>query len=72
MISAVERQLVSVFNAQFIFAINAINLYIVWKKNDNHKKETIDAFVPIDLKCPNHPKIPLNLFCLDEMGKILY
>ena len=42
------------------------------EKNDNHKKETIDVFVPIDLKCPNHPKIPLNLFCLDEMGKILY
>ena len=42
------------------------------EKNDSHKKETIDSFVPIDLKSPNHPKIPLNLFCLDEMGKILY
>ena len=41
------------------------------EKNVNHNKEAIDAFAPIDLKCPNHPKIPLNLFCLEEMGKIL-
>ena len=40
--------------------------------NANHKKEAIDAYVPIDIKCPNHPKIPLNLFCLEERGKISF
>ena len=39
------------------------------KKSNDHKKEIIDAFVPFDLKCPYHPTIPTNLFCLDEKGK---
>ena len=39
--------------------------------NKTHKKETIDYFVPFDLKCPDHPKNPVNLFCDDEKGKIL-
>ena len=34
--------------------------------NSNHKKEEIDIYVPIDLKCQDHPEVPLNLFCLDE------
>ena len=36
-----------------------------------HKKEKIDYYVPIDIKCPDHPQTPFNLFCLDENG-ILY
>ena len=39
--------------------------------NSNHKKELIDPFVPIDLKCPGHPKNPLSLFCLNEKGKFI-
>ena len=42
------------------------------KKNSQHKKETIDYFVPIDTKCPEHPNIPINLFCIDEKGKKFY
>ncbi len=38
--------------------------------NSKHKKEQIDPFIPIDTKCPNHRKIPVNLFCTDEKGKI--
>ena len=34
-----------------------------------HKKEKIDYFIPIDTKCPEHPTVPINLFCLDEKGK---
>ena len=34
--------------------------------NSNHKKEEIDIYVPIDLKCQDHPENSLNLFCLDE------
>ena len=40
------------------------------KKDSQHKKESIDFFVPIDIKCPYHPKNPLNLFCINEKGKI--
>ena len=41
------------------------------KENSNHKKEKIDYFVPLDTKCPDHPKIITNLFCIDEKSKIL-
>lgn len=27
-------------------------------------------YVPIDLKCQEHPDIPLNLFCVEEKGNI--
>ena len=39
------------------------------KKELNHKKENIDPFVPIDLKCPEHTDHPMSLFCIDEKGK---
>ena len=39
------------------------------KKNPIHKKEDIDAFVQIDLKCQKHPKDRIYLFCVDEKGK---
>ena len=41
------------------------------KKNKDHKKEKIDLFIPIDTLCPEHKKIPMNLFCIDEKGKII-
>ena len=34
-----------------------------------HKKEKIDPYVPIDLKCPEHPSNANNLFCIEEKGK---
>jgi len=40
------------------------------KKNSNHKKEKIDLFVPIDTMCPDHGRNEMNLFCIDEKGKI--
>ena len=40
------------------------------KSNTNHKKEDIDPFVSMDIKCLEHPKVPMNLFCLDEKSKI--
>ena len=42
------------------------------KININHKKEKIDYFVPIDTKCPIHPKDRINLFCIDEKGKTYF
>ena len=42
------------------------------KINIQHKKEKIDYYCPFDAKCPEHPKIPITLFCTDEKGKIFY
>ena len=39
------------------------------KLKSNHKKEKIDIYIPIELKCQEHPDVPLNLFCIDEKGK---
>jgi len=39
------------------------------KKNLSHKKEIIDPFIPIELKCPKHLQIPMNLFCINAKGK---
>ena len=36
------------------------------KENSEHKKEEIDPFISIELKCSKHPKILLNLFCSKE------
>ena len=36
------------------------------KENNNHKKEKIDLYVPIDTKCSIHEKYPIDYFCLDE------
>ena len=41
-------------------------------KNDpTHKKESIDPFIPIELKCPIHPQDRMNLFCVNENGKYI-
>ena len=42
------------------------------ENNSNHIKENIDTLIPIDLKCPNHPKDNMFLFCVDEKGKTNY
>ncbi len=34
-----------------------------------HKKKLIDPYIPIELKCPDHPSIPSNVFCVEEKGK---
>ena len=41
------------------------------KKNSNHQKILIDPYLPMDLKCLEHPDNPLSLFCLDEKGKYI-
>ena len=38
------------------------------KENSTHKKMTIDFFVPLDVKCLEHPKVINNLFCVNDKG----
>ena len=51
---------------KIIFVKNVEN-----QKNITHKKEIIDPFIPMDLKCPDHPEHPVYLFCAEEKGKII-
>ena len=36
------------------------------EQKEEHKKENIDIFVPIELKCQKHPKYLNSLFCINE------
>ena len=38
------------------------------EQTQSHKKEKIDYYVPIDVRCPEHKLNPMNLFCVDEKG----
>ena len=40
------------------------------KANLFHKKEEIDPLISIDIKCPEHPNVPMNLFCSKEKSNI--
>ena len=60
------------FNCINYFCDSCFKLIHDKQKNSNHKKEKIDPYIPIELKCKEHPKIPLNLFCIDEKGKLNY
>ena len=51
------------------FCDNCFKLIHSLEKNLSHKKENIDLFIPIDIRCNLHPSNPLNLFCVEEKGK---
>ena len=42
------------------------------KKKSNHKKEKIDPYLQFDFKCPEHQRGLLDLFCIEEKGKISF
>ena len=53
------------------YLCDSCSKYLHGKKvNASHKKDDIDPFISIDIKCPDHPKMPMNIFCLDDKGKI--
>ena len=60
------------FKCAMYFCDSCYKLVHNMKKNSNHKKEKIDYFIPIDMKCPIHPKDRINLFCVDENGKKIF
>ena len=52
------------------FCESCVNHIHQLRKYSSHKKENIDPFVPLDLKCPEHPENIMNLFCIDEKAKL--
>ena len=57
------------FKCNNYFCNNCYKIIHNLKKNISHKKENLDPFIPIELKCPDHLQNPMNLFCLNEKGK---
>ena len=35
-------------------------------------KEKLDYYIPLDMKCPVHNLVPLNLFYVDDKGNYIY
>lgn len=59
------------FDCFFYLCDSCFNFLHEKKANSGHKKENIDYSIPIDIKCQTHPKVPMNLFCAEEKGKII-
>jgi len=52
-----------------IISVNCYKMIHDKKKSNNHKKENIDPFIPIELKCPIHPQDRMNLFSVNDKGR---
>ena len=59
------------FQCMFYFCDSCFKLAHNKEKNKNHKKEKVDYYVPFDVRCPEHPLVPMNLFCVDDKGKLI-
>ena len=57
------------FNCNNYFCESCFKFIHDKKINSNHKTEKIDLYLPIDLKCTDHPEYPMHLFCLQEKDK---
>ena len=57
------------FNCKQYFCESCFKLIHNKQKNAQHKKENIDPYVPIYLKCQEHQDNLISLFCLNEKGK---
>ena len=58
------------FDCSFYLCDSCFQFLHEKKANKDHKKEIIDPLISLDIKCPEHPKIPMNLFCMKEKSKI--
>ena len=54
------------------FCENCFKIIHDLKKDSSHKKDIIDPFILIDFNCPEHPHNSMNLFCIDEKGKLYH
>ena len=57
------------FEYSFFLCDSCFNFLHAKKSKEAHKKEEIKPYFSMKMKCPLHPKIPLNLFCIEEKGK---
>ena len=57
------------FACMFYFCDSCFKTAHSAEESKFHKKEKIDYYVPIDVRCPEHNLSPMNLFCVDEKGK---
>ena len=57
------------YDCLLYFCQNCYKFIHDMEKNNTHKKENIDPFVSIELKCSQHSKFPITLFCIKKKSK---
>ena len=57
------------FKCMSYFCDNCFKLSHNNELKKDHKKDKIDYFSQIDVKCPEHKLYPMSLFCVNEKGK---
>ena len=60
------------FDCQFYLCDSCFKFIHEKKCNSVHKKEEIDPFIPMDIKCQIHPKNQINIFCAQEKSKNIF
>ena len=58
------------FDCSFYLCDNCFEFLHKKKANSEHKKEEIEPYISIDFNCLEHPKVPMNLFCIKEKSNI--
>ena len=58
------------FDCSFYLCDNCFQFIHEKEANSEHRKEVIEPFISSNIRCPVHPKIPMNLFCKEEKGKL--
>jgi len=60
------------FDYQFYLCDSCFKFIHEKNSNSLHKKEEINPFNPMEIKCPEHPKNQINLFCISEKSKNIF
>ena len=67
-----EKATILCFDCSFYLCNSCFKFLHEKKANINHKKEDIDPYVSMDIKCPNHPNNKINIFCIEEKSKKIF
>lgn len=57
------------YDCSFYLCDDCFDYLHIKKVNSEHKKEKIDPIIPINIKCPRHPKMLLSFYCIEENSK---
>ena len=60
------------FKCMYYFCDSCFKLAHSKEETKFHKKEKVDYYVPMDLRCPDHFSTPMILFCVDEKGNYIF
>ena len=57
------------FDCSLYLCDSCFNFLHEKKTNLEHNSESIESFRSLNFRCPEHPTLPMNLFCVKEKSK---